>query len=406
MADAVQIMRKALYRRVWSEPVSKLSKEFGLSDVGFAKLCKRNDIPRPPRGHWAKKSAGYKTVARPLPRTAEDWEIKIKPHEAVIQNPALRAEAEKELAAAAQDEPIVVLESLRGSHDLVSQSLHALEIAGKNEYGLLKVPEAGCLDVLVSKNSLRRALLIIDALIKTFEGRGYKVKVAGKDVKGTVVELMKTQVPFGISERLEAKQEEVDDNSDLKGRYEFRHSKYQLKTVPSGELILEIDPHRSCYYRASGLRRKWSDGKSGRIEGYLDQFVAGVINVASAKREIELEHERWEHDRQEAEKQRAEKERDRAAIWAKIQKERAKVNKLEADAAAWEEARQIRTYIETVKQDALTRGKDVGKDSELGKWIAWALQQADRMDPLKESPPSILNDEEKYRPPEQQRSSW
>lgn len=52
MANIVQIKRKELYQRVWSEPVTKLAKEFGLSDVGFAKLCKRNEIPRPPRGYW------------------------------------------------------------------------------------------------------------------------------------------------------------------------------------------------------------------------------------------------------------------------------------------------------------------------------------------------------------------
>ena len=406
MAEAVQIMRKALYRRVWSKPMTKLAREYGLSDVGFAKLCKRNEIPHPPRGYWAKKIAGYKTVTLPLPRASEDWEIKIKPHETVIQDPSLRAEAEKELADAVQDVPILVPESFRGAHVLVAQSLHALEFSKKDQYGRLQVPAAGCLDVLVSKNSLRRALLIMAALIKTFETRGYKVKVAGKDVETTFVELMKTQVPFGISERLEAKQEEVDDNSDLKGRYEFRHSKYQSKTVPSGELILEIDPRRSCYYRADGLRRKWSDGQRGRIESYLDQFVAGVIKVATAKREAELEQERREQKLREEERQCREREQVRAAMWTKIEKERAKVDKLQADAAAWEESRQLRAYLEAVRQDALARGKDVNKEGKLGHWLAWAHKQADRLDLLKESPPSILDDEEKYRPPEERRSFW
>jgi len=398
----MQVKRKELYQRVWSEPVTKLAKEFGLSDVGFAKLCKRNEIPRPPRGYWAKKASGYKSAKPPLPRVTEDWEIKITPHKIVIQDPSLRAEAEKELAMAAQETPIAVSDSLRGAHTLVARSLHTLEFAEKDQYGLLQVPAGGCLDVLVSKNSLRRALLIMDALIKAFEARGYKVMVAGKDVEGTVVELMETRVSIGISEILVPKKEEVNEAGNIKGRYEFQHSKFQSKTVPSGDLRLEIEPHVGYYSRGHGQRRKWTDGQRGRIESYLNQFVAGIINVATAKRETELEHERWERERQEEEKQRKEREMLRAAMWEKIQKEQTKCEKLRSDAAAWEESRQIRTYIEAVKQNALAQNKDIGKESELGKWIAWAQKQADRIDPLKESPPSILDDEEKYRPTERQ----
>jgi hypothetical protein len=195
MAEPVKITRKALYTRVWSEPVTKLAKEYGLSDVGFAKLCKRNAIPRPPRGFWARKVAGQEPVAEALPRPGEDWEIGITPFEHEIEDPALRAALEKELAASVSEEPIVVPESLRGAHPLVTQALHTLELVQKDAYGILRPPASGCLDVAVSKDSLRRALRIMDALIKAFEARGYVVKVLGhKEEQGTVVELMETQV--------------------------------------------------------------------------------------------------------------------------------------------------------------------------------------------------------------------
>jgi hypothetical protein len=35
-----------LYERVWTTPLGTLPREFGLSDVGLAKLCRRHDIPR------------------------------------------------------------------------------------------------------------------------------------------------------------------------------------------------------------------------------------------------------------------------------------------------------------------------------------------------------------------------
>src|SRR5690606_30890387 len=37
----IRLDRKALFERVWSTPVSKLAEEWGLSDRGLAKACKR-----------------------------------------------------------------------------------------------------------------------------------------------------------------------------------------------------------------------------------------------------------------------------------------------------------------------------------------------------------------------------
>lgn len=54
------ITRQELYDEVWSMAVSKLAPKYNLSEVGFAKFCKRCDIPRPPRGYWAKLEAGKK----------------------------------------------------------------------------------------------------------------------------------------------------------------------------------------------------------------------------------------------------------------------------------------------------------------------------------------------------------
>ena len=42
------INRKELYKKIWETPFTRLSKEYGLSDVGFAKICKKHNIPRPP----------------------------------------------------------------------------------------------------------------------------------------------------------------------------------------------------------------------------------------------------------------------------------------------------------------------------------------------------------------------
>lgn len=60
--------REQLHALVWSEPVRRAAERLGLSDVALAKACRKNDIPIPPRGHWAKVEAGKKTHKQPLPR--------------------------------------------------------------------------------------------------------------------------------------------------------------------------------------------------------------------------------------------------------------------------------------------------------------------------------------------------
>src|SRR3954466_2560489 len=64
---SVTLTRQELYDRVWTEPVEKLAKEYGLSDVGLGKACRRHDIPVPPRSYWARRAAGQKLPRPPMP---------------------------------------------------------------------------------------------------------------------------------------------------------------------------------------------------------------------------------------------------------------------------------------------------------------------------------------------------
>lgn len=68
----MQISRRDLYNRVWSTPMSKLSRELDISDVGLAKVCRRHNIPRPPRGYWAKLAAGKAPPKPALPSSKID----------------------------------------------------------------------------------------------------------------------------------------------------------------------------------------------------------------------------------------------------------------------------------------------------------------------------------------------
>lgn len=62
-----ELTRDELYAQVWAEPISKLARQYGLSDRGLAKICTRMGIPTPGRGYWAKVQSGRTPVQVKLP---------------------------------------------------------------------------------------------------------------------------------------------------------------------------------------------------------------------------------------------------------------------------------------------------------------------------------------------------
>jgi len=57
--------REKLYKEVWAEPTQKVAARYGISDVALAKACRQLQIPKPPRGYWAKKAVGQPVPRRP-----------------------------------------------------------------------------------------------------------------------------------------------------------------------------------------------------------------------------------------------------------------------------------------------------------------------------------------------------
>jgi hypothetical protein len=59
--------RFELYKEVWDQPLVKLSRKYGISDVRLGKVCRKLKIPHPRRGYWAKRKAGIPIERLPLP---------------------------------------------------------------------------------------------------------------------------------------------------------------------------------------------------------------------------------------------------------------------------------------------------------------------------------------------------
>lgn len=73
-----ELSREELFALVWERPTSEIAKDLGISDVAVGKLCEKLQVPKPPRGYWARVEAGQ-TPRRPaLKAFREELEAKRK----------------------------------------------------------------------------------------------------------------------------------------------------------------------------------------------------------------------------------------------------------------------------------------------------------------------------------------
>jgi hypothetical protein len=61
------ITREELYGQAWETPIRRLSQQYAISDTGLAKICRRLNVPYPPRSYWARKTAGQKVRQADFP---------------------------------------------------------------------------------------------------------------------------------------------------------------------------------------------------------------------------------------------------------------------------------------------------------------------------------------------------
>ena len=63
--------RAALYEQVWSQPAQEVAKSYGISGVRLGKVCRKLQVPVPPRGYWARVQNGYSVTKPPLTKLSD-----------------------------------------------------------------------------------------------------------------------------------------------------------------------------------------------------------------------------------------------------------------------------------------------------------------------------------------------
>lgn len=364
--ELVKLTREELYDQVWNQPMRTLAQHCGISDVGLAKTCRRLRVPVPGRGYWAKKTAGYKVKQTPLPAlganpSVSDREVTLG-YSAVPIAPLSLPLPVREQSAFEQlpENLIVVSDSLRSPHPLTRKSTEALKTTGRQSTDFLRNYQESHLDIQVSKELFPRALKIMDALVKAFEERGWKVSLGsnGRDRdRKSYVTVWRQAVPFGIREKL--KKVETHATRDWEAKY---------RDGPSGKLALVL---RNRW--GDSVEKSLEDTPSRKVEDRLNEFVVAI--AARAFDDVE-----WDARREEGERNRFAEANRRAEEQRRREEEAARVKALETTAANWERSQRLRSFISAARiaaQEPLNA--DLSPEA-FENWVAWAELHAASLD--------------------------
>jgi hypothetical protein len=156
--------------------------------------------------------------------------------------------------------------------------------------------------------------------------------------------------------------------------------------------IDDADKRDRLELRAEGGRHhpdivsSWMDDEKGRLEDKLTEIVVGLAIVSEREsRRWQAETAEWRRKREaeEAEERRKAREKAEREERERIEAgEKARRDGLLNEAANWRNARLIREYVDA-RRSATT------PSIEFDAWTRWALEEADRIDPL---PSTALKD--------------
>lgn len=140
-------------------------------------------------------------------------------------------------------------------------------------------------------------------------------------------------------------------------------------------------------YAAGELSRAfWQDGDGRRLESAIAEIATEIVVCGEIQyRNSAIGHYEWRVSRKaqlEEEARRLKAEQERLERERQARREKARVDRLLGEATSLRQANEIRAYVQAVRL-ATSAGDRSLPTEELETWAAWALQQADRVDPIR-----------------------
>lgn len=374
-----ELKREELYELVWSKPISKLAKEFGLSDKGLTKRCIKHNIPTPPLGYWARVSSGQHPKKAKLPRISdqclETITFRVPDSSEIEQSNQVSLAVDDSILekAASFRWPTAV----RNYHPIIA-STKAARSRSPDKYGRVSfdyhVPDLG---LKVTKDTFARACILLEGIVRFMESVGwtYKAKKTTYQKRESVAEFCIEDVRIQIEIKEIVRQ--VAHVPEKRSRDSWYYApKYDFH--PSG--LLELHIHGP----SAGFKTRWKDKDSEKIEDKMIEIVTSFMKCFHYSKILNAQREREEIERKKQHEIRRELEWQKAV-------EGKRQDSLLMLASQHEKAQSVRVLIDKLKPHC-------HDNPGLSNWIEWASEVADKIDPVADIT-SILREHKKLAEP-------
>ena len=337
----MSISREGLYEAVWAEPMITVATRYGVSASYLARVCECLDVPRPPRGYWAKLQFGRSTEKPKLPVAPPGRETEWTPGRSpglYTASRVLKLPSHPDASADASLNP-------PATHFLLKDVQAHYDAAKVSDDGYLRPNKRLLVDVYVSKDMLARALEVANALFRELERARHPVTFASSHEHAHRPELDQREKPgpyplwqtwrparptvtfvdtvaFGLT--LYEISEEVEvrylhgkyvrtDAVPPRGGYRGGDGWTTKKDMPTGRLALRAYSAN----RHAKWEMLWKESKAGdlsrkfrTIKRELKAAVPVITKlIDDSMRQAEIEHQKWKE--QLAEWKRKEREQRR-----------------------------------------------------------------------------------------------
>lgn len=368
--------REKLYNEVWAEPMTTVSKKYGISDVALRKRCIAAGIPVPPAGYWAKLRAGKEVQKIALPALTKEskkhvsgYAIQISKDVKALSDVELLSEEplyiysvkSKELIQTMRNS-IIIPSQLRNPDRLIQEHKDEMNYREKqiklnpgyknSQYWFRNISTKSVIDISVSSEQIHRAYLIMDTLIKSIEQLEGHIKTENYSDR----DYCTLKIPGGIW------------NMSLYEDKTTTGKRYNSITTYTG--CLNIKFHSGWYCDAKELI--FSDNEKSPLENQLGEIIYTLFDTASKDMLVHEQSSReWDRKRQQEELERKKEQRRKEELQ--------KLDDIEKEAQCYKRAQLLREYAQALKSLS-----DISADSEvsLEQKIQWILEKADWLDPL------------------------
>ncbi|MBR0850724.1 hypothetical protein JQ543_23485 [Bradyrhizobium diazoefficiens] len=373
---SVTLSREELHALVWATPMSRLAAQHGLSGTGLAKICRRLDVPYPPRGYWARREAGKKVAQAALPaiRPGTRAQVTIAPSLPASPPPQMPSELKDGLAAARRlTAGLRVPSKLHHPHQVVAGWIEERQRSrdqakahswGRGDY---VPPDFTAME--------RRRHRLLSTLFIALEKHGYAAKV---DERGRpAVEIARQPSTLIIKEKYRQVRQPLTEEEKKRGFNPKRPWRQEMQ--PTGLLQLSVEPRLH-----PTLRQSWIDAEDQPLEQQLPEIAATFVAAAPILQERRRQQEENERRRHE-EEMRSYEERQRQQL------ERNRLRGFLELASRWRQVEDARQFLNALASHTAQEPAQAVGDLSLDEWIAWARERLTGRDPLEAGQMSSLH---------------